>query len=153
MNHRICGRFVAIWRKYIHEPVPQLSSLEYTTLIARYMGPTWGPSGADKTQVGPTLAPWTLLSGPRCHVLYPVLTVETYHAHQLVWTYKHVCLGKFYRICLRFCVRQSNSTKNIAPSIWDLRCCYYITWIYYGCYCTGLCIKFYHFLRTPIAKE
>ena len=27
------------------------------------MGPTWGPSGADRTQVGPILAPWTLLSG------------------------------------------------------------------------------------------
>ena len=24
------------------------------------MGPTWGPSGADMTQVGPMLAPWTL---------------------------------------------------------------------------------------------
>ena len=28
-----------------------------------FMGPTWGPSGADRTQVGPMLAPWTLLSG------------------------------------------------------------------------------------------
>ena len=27
------------------------------------MGPTWGPSGADRTQVGPMLAPWTLLCG------------------------------------------------------------------------------------------
>ena len=27
------------------------------------MEPTWGPSGADKTQVGPMLAPWTFLSG------------------------------------------------------------------------------------------
>ena len=26
------------------------------------MGPKWGPSGADRTQVGPMLAPWTLLS-------------------------------------------------------------------------------------------
>ena len=25
-------------------------------------GATWGPSGADRTQVGPMLAPWTLLS-------------------------------------------------------------------------------------------
>ena len=25
-------------------------------LIARFMGPTWGPSGADRTQVGPMLA-------------------------------------------------------------------------------------------------
>ena len=31
--------------------------------IARFMGPTWGPPGADRTQVGPMLAPWTLLSG------------------------------------------------------------------------------------------
>ena len=33
------------------------------TLIARFIGPIWGPSGADRTQVGPMLAPWTLLSG------------------------------------------------------------------------------------------
>ena len=31
-------------------------------LIARFMGPTWGPSGTDMTQVGLMLAPWTLLS-------------------------------------------------------------------------------------------
>ena len=33
------------------------------TLIARFMGPTCGPSRVDRTQVGPMLAPWTLLSG------------------------------------------------------------------------------------------
>ena len=27
------------------------------------MGPTWGSPGATWTQVGPMLAPWTLLSG------------------------------------------------------------------------------------------
>ena len=32
-------------------------------LIARFTGPTWGPSGAYRTQEGPMLAPWTLLSG------------------------------------------------------------------------------------------
>ena len=34
-----------------------------TSPIARFIGPTWGPSGADRTRVGPMLAPWTLLSG------------------------------------------------------------------------------------------
>ena len=50
------------------------------TLIARFMGPTWGPSGADRTQVGPMLAPWTLLSGliaitsvEECIVTYPTV--------------------------------------------------------------------------------
>ena len=32
-------------------------------LIARFMGPSWVPSGADRTQMGPMLAPWTVLSG------------------------------------------------------------------------------------------
>ena len=31
--------------------------------IARFMGPTWGSSGADRTWVGPMLAQWILLSG------------------------------------------------------------------------------------------
>ena len=39
--------------------------LEVSSLIAMFMGPTWGPSGAERTQVGPLLAPWTLLSGLR----------------------------------------------------------------------------------------
>ena len=30
---------------------------QVATLIARFMGPTWGPSGTERTQVGPMLAP------------------------------------------------------------------------------------------------
>ena len=33
------------------------------SLITRFLEPTWGPSGAERTQVGPMLASWTLLSG------------------------------------------------------------------------------------------
>ena len=32
------------------------------TLKAKFLGPTWGPSVANRTQVGSMLAPWTLLS-------------------------------------------------------------------------------------------
>ena len=35
------------------------------------MGPTWGPSGAARSQVGPMFAPWTLLSGMSC--VYPLI--------------------------------------------------------------------------------
>ena len=38
------------------------SSTHNLTLIARFMGPTWGPSWVDRTHLGPMLAPWTLLS-------------------------------------------------------------------------------------------
>ena len=33
------------------------------TQIAKFMGKTWGPPGSCRPQMGPMLAPWTLLSG------------------------------------------------------------------------------------------
>ena len=33
------------------------------TQIAKFMGPTWVPPGSCRPQMGPMLAPWTLLSG------------------------------------------------------------------------------------------
>ena len=51
------------------------------SLLARFMGPTWGPSGADRTQVDPMLAPWTLLSGTYC------ANERLYHQRN------HVCPG------------------------------------------------------------
>ena len=46
---------------------PPASHAVIPTQMARFMGPTWGPSGYDRTQVGPMLAPWTLLSGDIQH--------------------------------------------------------------------------------------
>ena len=43
------------------------------------MGPTWGPSGTARTQVGPILAPWTLLSG--LNISQKFLTCEWKCAH------------------------------------------------------------------------
>ena len=46
-----------------------LSELTYsftsfkTAQIAKFMGPKWGPPGTWRPQIGPMLAPWTLLSG------------------------------------------------------------------------------------------
>ena len=55
-------------------------------LRARFMGPTWGPSGADRTQVGPMLAPWnlsgtlnTLPSWVSCAVLIVKIWEKIYH--------------------------------------------------------------------------
>ena len=43
--------------------VPLSTILKVSTLMTRFMGSTWGSSGADWTHVGPMLVPWTLLSG------------------------------------------------------------------------------------------
>ena len=63
-----------------------------TLLIARFMGPTWGPPEAEKTQVDPMLAPWILLSGTpnKARTLFcqlkqnPCLVTENYWVNLLV---------------------------------------------------------------------
>ena len=45
------------------KPCASMSQHCVIHLIAIFMGPTWGPPGAARTQVGPMLATWTLLSG------------------------------------------------------------------------------------------
>ena len=61
-------------------------------LIGRFMGPTWGPSGADRTQVGPMLAPWTMLSEDMNDVLRKDKSAarEKYRKKNWIWFLK-VC--------------------------------------------------------------
>ena len=70
-----CLLWIQILSCILHQSLQHMCSIMYDcmySLIATFMGPTWGPSGADRTQVGPMLAPWTLLSGILC---YKVITV------------------------------------------------------------------------------
>ena len=82
------------------------------SLIARFMGPTWSPSGSDRTQVGSMLAPWTLLSGMiiilvesghvqwkefRCGEylqLYIYIYIKIYH--RVSWLSAHYCFCEWY---------------------------------------------------------
>ena len=41
--------------------------ISWSLQIAKFMGPTWGPPGSCRPQMGPKLAPWTLLSGSSFH--------------------------------------------------------------------------------------
>ena len=65
------GKWELIFMSYMCDTMPrrvkqicivEWSLYQITTLIVKIMGRTWGPSGADRTQVGPMLAPWTVLS-------------------------------------------------------------------------------------------
>ena len=49
-------------------------AIEISSQIASFTGPTWGPPGSCRPQMGPMLAPWSLLSG-------------VYFANQLITVY------------------------------------------------------------------
>ena len=54
---------LSLWPHFIQHKFALHCIQHIAILIARFMGPKWGLSQADRTQVGPMLAPWTLLSG------------------------------------------------------------------------------------------
>ena len=48
------------------------------SLLAKFMGPAWGPPGTDRTQVGPVWATWKLLFG--------VTVMVMSHRYMEMWT-------------------------------------------------------------------
>ena len=51
------------YKNHFITPTGQCGILLYkSNQIAKFVGPTWGPSGSCRPQMGPMLAPWTLLS-------------------------------------------------------------------------------------------
>ena len=55
--------FVANYDKHMMCRVKLRLKAPVISLSAKFMGPTWGPPGSCRPQMGPMLAPWTLLSG------------------------------------------------------------------------------------------
>ena len=64
-----------------------VTSLEqpWNSHIAKFMGPTWGPPAADRNQVGPMLAPWTLLSWLHREDMIKISQVTKNTAEQISW--------------------------------------------------------------------
>ena len=92
------------------------------SLKTRFMGPTWGPSGADRTQVGPMLAPWTLLSGL---VIYKVLIKTSPNANtryiQRMWNLYSDCLyAKVDLYSVIFC--RNTAVWNISTYLVNYMC-------------------------------
>ena len=82
------------------------------TLIARFMGPTWGPSGADRTQVGPMLAPWTLLSG---YYHYYLLTLLYYYIYLYPMLRADSCFWLVNNREIWSCI------SRLTSSAWDIK--------------------------------
>ena len=59
---QLCHRWLP-WMLSWQKPEVPLVFCDKGSLIAMLLGPTWGPSGADRTQLDPMLTPWTLLAG------------------------------------------------------------------------------------------
>ena len=103
------------------------------TLIARFMGPTWGPPGDDRTQVGPMLAPWALLSG---------YVPGTYHGLLINWIPGFTLRKKYWWLrvqVLRPVQKSMFSTNQLKNTVklykWFMFCCsvhVYFTYVHRG---------------------
>ena len=89
------------------------------TQITRFTWPTWGPPGSCRPQLGPMVAPWTLLSG-QCHSNFLSVCLMAHH-HCCVWQLKR----KHY---ILFCepVRRARYEVFLAISNSDLCSVFFI---------------------------
>ena len=91
-----------------------LSLAHYPTvspLIARFMGPTWGPSGAVRTQVGPMLAPWTLLSGTLRN--FSCISILLRHMSIMVFQITRLFFNNLFKVTL-----QKTSKPALLAPLW-----------------------------------
>ena len=86
---------------------------QQTSLIARFMGPTWGPPGADRTQVGPMLAPSSSLSG--------ILVTKSWHVVVIVFlfinNFVHIFTDLIQNGQWGFKISHSSWRHNTLPAI------------------------------------
>ena len=102
-----------LWTDSLALPVKLPSGKSGRTPNSKVHGPTWGPSGADRTQVGPMLAPWTLLSGT-------VLIACQHRCLSAAGHYPSYCWPKFLSL---YCV---TSNHVLTLLVLDLFLCIFI---------------------------
>ena len=85
-DNTVCHTLTDMVVIYTHATTAQGGSDGQAPLIARFMGTIWGPSGADRTQVGPMLAPWTLLSGSFYKPPELSLGLNRFYENHWTWT-------------------------------------------------------------------
>ena len=94
--------------------------------IAKFMGPTWGPPGSCRHQMGPMWAPWALLSGlsyskiAMMRSMVPNLSPERVH---ILWDIL------YFPLC--FPSAESRGHSGYGVSKWDegLKCNAFAHWL------------------------
>ena len=103
-----CAYFEATWLLYIEVNCS-------STLIARFVGPTWGLPGADRTQVGPMWATWILLSGYPS--ICPVVSIS------ILAPCQECCEHQYDSLWLQGLTLQwRNNERNGVSNHWHLDC-------------------------------
>ena len=125
------------WKDTLHIETKPWSA---RSQIAKFMGPTWDPPRSYQPQMGPMLAPWTLLSGvvsilSFCHCrIFTVITWDLYtHIGLYIWlpvfrlSAKGTCtswgtLFLFHRIASLVGTWHHWSNNNCLLHWWRSRC-------------------------------
>ena len=109
------------------------------SLIVRYMGPTLGPSGADRTQVGPMLAPWTFLYGiySICASLFICLCSLVVHIKIRISLFRSVAFCSYFVHLGLLALKSILETHFKINTSTHFKRCYVHCFFYTFCYLTN----------------
>ena len=93
------------------------------TQIPKFLWPTWGPPGSCRPQMGPMLAPWTLLSGNLPHGIQEMVILYNPHHSCIIlaslWARASLAITLTEVLRLIQCQRQNRLIKgNSIPLAW-----------------------------------
>ena len=113
----------------------KLCAFFMVSLIARFMGPTWGPSGAAKTHVGPMLVP--------CH-----LGCTVYKEYPALWPkQRHWTPGEYIYIYIYI-----YSSNHVHWILWNMRTVLLVCVLWWLLYHTEAKTKWPPFLQTTFSN-
>ena len=97
----------------------------FITQLAKFLWPTWGTPGSCRTQMGPMLAPWTLLSGNRLLIIKVKSINNIWDKIPCMWHYKHLRDTTVnYFLCVVWIQMTYVYTSNHCITVWEM---YWIT--------------------------
>ena len=94
--------------------------------IARFMVPPWGPPGSCRPQMGPMLAPWTLLSGSDVSMTLLEPEVNAFSVYTKALFYMNIRMKSALTYSNKRVVTHAVGKKNTAFLIGILFCILYL---------------------------
>ena len=99
----------------------ELPSQRASTQIAKFMGPTWGPPGSCRPQMGPHAGPKNLV----IRVMQKVFPCRSSacNLHEICWTVRNHSMSRLFWVSFRGCFWEYFWVmwfRNSANAFWDL---------------------------------
>ena len=109
--------------------------------MAKFMGPTWGPPGSCRPQMGPMFAPWTWLSGKSCCMNHHLNLSNDFYRQAPYYSQRSAYSDYWLFVARQHHIKLQSKCTRASP----------VVWFVYQAVNVSQCIYILHFLNCTIS--